>query len=181
MSSLTYTPEKLFFTDEDFATMGWHDNPVRALAFGREARELSLDIDYIFKWEEPLPEEKHYRFWISPATLVFEDVLELSIQHEFYCGLTLLGIEREEYKKEVSPIFSKKLWKWKLDCVEGGWDISASGFRQFIRRPPVLVKEQGLDLADRGGYSFECPKRPNKALEPTPGSVTPRATEGKSK
>jgi hypothetical protein len=65
MTIEAYKLEKTLWTDADFERMDWHDNPVHAIAFGPASRELSLDIDYIFKWEQPLPGEKHYRFWIS--------------------------------------------------------------------------------------------------------------------
>jgi hypothetical protein len=180
MSEAPYVLEKLFFTEEDFPAMGWHDNPIHAIAFASDSRELLLDIDYILKWEQPRAGKKHFRFWIGPATLVFENVAELSLSHEYYGGVTILSIEREEYQKEKWPA-SKRLWKWNFDCVEGSWMIAASGYRQFIRRQPVLLDTQVLKLADRGGYSFECPQRPNKAPEPTPTSVMPRANERDSK
>src|SRR3954468_3521984 len=99
MSSIVYTLEKALYTDADFAAMGWHDNHVHAVAFGHDAHELSLDIDYILKWEQPPIGDQYYHFWISPATLVFEDVVELSLQHEFYTGVCILSVEREEYRK----------------------------------------------------------------------------------
>src|ERR1700712_5762253 len=120
MNLSSYTPSKVYFTDADFSAMGWHDNHVYGIAFGPGEREVSFDIDYIFKWEQPLPGEKHYRFWISPATLVFEDVYDLKVEHDAHAGLTILGVEREEVKKD-GVVFPKKLWSWKLDCVEATW------------------------------------------------------------
>jgi len=38
-----------------------------------------------------------------------------------------------------------------------------------------------LDFARQRGYVAKKKKRPNKAPEPTPGAVTPRATKGASK
>lgn len=158
MTTDAYQAEKSLFTDQDFESMGWHDNPIHAFAFGPGSREVSFDIDYIFKWEQPLPDEKYYRFWISPATLVFEDVFDLKIEHDAYAGLTILGVEREEVKK-AGVAFPKKLWNWKLDCVEATWTICAHGYRQFIRRPPILVRQQRLTDEQRAGFSFECPKK----------------------
>ena len=137
--------------------MGWHDNPIHAFAFGPRPHEVSFDIDYIFKWEQPLPGEKYYRFWISPATLVFEEVFDLKVDHAAYAGLTILNVERAEVTKG-GVSFPKKLWNWKLDCVEATWTICASGYRQFIRRQPVLLGQQRLTEEERGGFSFECPK-----------------------
>jgi hypothetical protein len=158
MSSEGYTLEKSIWTSDDFDNMGWHDNPVHAVAFGPGAPEIAFDIDYIFKWEQPLPGEKHYRFWISPATLVFQDVLDLKISHDAYAGLTILGIQRREPEKQDEK-FPKKLWDWTIDCVEGIWQFRASGYRQFIRRPPELCSQQRLGCDQRGGYDFSCPQR----------------------
>ena len=153
--------EKTLFTEQDFDSMGWHDNPIHAVAFGPAAREVSFDIDYILKWEQPLPGEKHYRFWISPATLVFEDVYDLKIEHDAYAGLTILGMEREEFKKD-GVAFPGNLWTWKIDCVEATWTICARGYRQFIRRQPVLLGQQRLAQEQRGGFNFECPNDLNR-------------------
>jgi hypothetical protein len=150
--------QKTFFTEEDFETMGWHDNPVHAIAFGSGRREVSLDIDYILKWEHPLPDEKHYRFWVSPATLVFEDILDFKMEHSAYAGLTILEIEREEAQKESASL-PKKLWKWKIECVEASWQFYATGYRQFIRKPPALIARQRLSLEQRQGFGFTCPPR----------------------
>lgn len=40
--------------------------------------KLLFDIDYIFKWVGP-EEDGYYRFWISPATLIFENVYDVNI------------------------------------------------------------------------------------------------------
>jgi hypothetical protein len=152
-----YKLEKTLWTDADFEKMGWHDNPVHAIAFGPGGRELSLDIDYIFKWEQPLPGEKYYRFWISPATLVFEDVLDLKINHDAYVGLIILGIERKESEKSELN-FPKMIWKWRIDFVEAKWDFHATGYRQFIRKAPELFGRQRLTYEQRGDYAFSCPK-----------------------
>ena len=157
MPAETYIPEKTFWTDEDFNRMGWHDNPIHAVAFGLAPYELSFDIDYIFKWEQPLPGQVHYRFWISPATLVFEEVFNLRISHDAYAGLTISGIQRAETEKEEARP-GKKLWNWTISCVEGVWQLTAGGYRQCIRKEPVLWPRQRLDFDQRGDCSFVCPK-----------------------
>lgn len=161
MSAERYSLERDFFTDADFDIMGWHDNFVHAVAIGSDRCELSFDIDYIFKWEQPLPEEQHYRFWISPATLVFENVYRLNIQHEEWIGLSFLSIKRTEERTKEGLPYPTPLWRWDLECGEGNWDIVASGYRQFIRRAPVLSRLQHLSVEERGGYAFECPPRPS--------------------
>jgi len=162
MSFDAYNFDRVLFTEDDFDAMSWHDNPIHAIAFGPGDYELSLDIDYIFKWEQPLPGEKGYRFWISPATLVFENVYDLQVNqpYPYYAGLTITGVLREEMEKERGWPANKKVWKWTLGCLESGWMFSATGYRQFIRKPPILFNEQRYDIEERQGYSFECPDRP---------------------
>lgn len=161
MSFDIYQLNKTLFTEDDFDEMGWHDNQIHAIAFGPVHYELSFDIDYIFKWEQPLPGEKGYRFWISPATLVFENVYDLKIEqpYPYYAGLTMMDIYREEMEKERAWPVDKKVWKWTLDCLEASWVFSATGYRQFIRRKPVLLDQQRLEYDQRHGYSFECQNR----------------------
>ena len=67
----SYELEKSFWTERDFANMGWHDVRIHAIAFDSEKFELLMDIDYMFAWADPAPGEKHYTFWMAPCTLVF--------------------------------------------------------------------------------------------------------------
>ena len=72
-----YELEKWVWTEEDFERMGWHDSRIYALAFSPETFELLLDIDYIFQWINPEPGETFYKFWVAPATLIFENVSDV--------------------------------------------------------------------------------------------------------
>jgi hypothetical protein len=76
--------EKKIWTESDFDIMDWHDSPVYSLAFYSEASslttELMFDIGYIFKWIDPIPPTRNFSFWIAPATIVFKNVYNLSIQ-----------------------------------------------------------------------------------------------------
>lgn len=37
--------EERRFTHADFERIGWHDNPIHAVAFGPGSREISFDIE----------------------------------------------------------------------------------------------------------------------------------------
>ena len=69
--------EKWTWNEEDFQTMGWHDSTVYGLRFNGN---LELDIDYIFKWNEPEIEGFKFTFWVSPATLIFENPTKFNIE-----------------------------------------------------------------------------------------------------
>lgn len=138
--------------------MSWHDVPIHAFAFGPKAFELSFDIDYLYRWLDPLPGEKYYRFWIGPATLVFENVYATSIDTGAESGLIILEIQRDDGKPSTVHQ-SLTDWEWRFACVEGEFTFRSTGFRQNVRKPPILLSAQHLSLEQRGGYSFECPGR----------------------
>ena len=156
MSTHLYRPEKRFFTEQDFEEMGWRGNPIHAIAFGPGTDELSLDLDYLFKCEHPSAGAGHRTFWVSPATLVFENVGDLTMQACARASLTIVELDRKELKESRFP---GKLWRWRLICTEGEWGFYASGYRQFIRRPPELVGSPRLAPEARGGYALVCPNR----------------------
>ena len=89
-----YTPEKWLWTDADFEQMGWHDVHIHGFAFG--AYTLTFDIDYTFRWVDPAPGETYYRFWLSPATLVFDDVSDVQLDLEPHGKPIIMGVTRSE-------------------------------------------------------------------------------------
>src|SRR5262245_9689225 len=109
-----YAPEKWIWTDADFDQMGWHDVVIHSLAF--DAYTLSLDIDYMFRWVDPAPGETYYRFWLSPATLVFDNVSDLRIDLEPYGAPIIMGVTRSE---PVTVADRATTWQWLLDCLDG--------------------------------------------------------------
>ena len=76
-------------------------------------------------------------------------------------------------------------WVWQLEKdgrLVVGYDEVLAAVRANQRYDPLLAI--GLGIAGIAGLYFfvrSLRKEPNKALEPTPGSVTPRAIESKSK
>jgi hypothetical protein len=150
-----YTPEKRYFTEHDFEQMDWKDNAIHAIVFGPGPEELMLDIDYIFKWDESSGAEPHSGFLVSPATLVFEGVSQLKASYSGF-QLAINGITREELNR-LEARSPKRLWKWQIACSEGEWEFCATGFRQFIRRPPELVGHRRLKHGERGGYDLMGP------------------------
>lgn len=66
--------------------MGWHDCRIRAVSITEYEDDtvpptrLLLDLDYIVRWVDPVPPEKHFTFWIAPATLVFEKAWDITGQ-----------------------------------------------------------------------------------------------------
>jgi hypothetical protein len=141
-----YELERTVWSEEDFASMGWHDCWIHALSF-TAAGELVFDLDYILELVESEQGETYYRFWISPATLIVRDVDEVVFDLDAeWTGWQIFDFSREEK--------SGKKQLWKLECIEGVISFRAEGFEQFVRSAPILCDEQKLDLDEREGISF---------------------------
>ena len=97
------------------------------------------------------PGEKFYKFWLSPATLLFEDVGEVRMSVEAFGKPILLNLERSEPATREGY---QTTWRWTFDCISGEISFRASGFTQFTRRAPILCGKQVFDVAERGGFSF---------------------------
>jgi hypothetical protein len=149
--------EKRLWTDSDFERMGWHDCPVRGLSTLSqfpERLELILDIDYIFEWIKP-EGARPFKFRVSPATLVFENVHSLEIAIKSGQGeLELDDIRRDE--AQTSPTGETKYWRWTIELHQGHISLLSSGYKQFIRKRPIL-KDGRPELTEdeRGGVSFD--------------------------
>src|SRR5215204_3431486 len=148
--------EKRVWTDMDFEQMGWHDCRVYGIKLAREHFEIAFVLDYIFKWGEPSRGETYYKFWISPATLVFESVYDIKLElgePDFEIDF----IERTEPRRPRNAEYIKKdtEWIWSLEAHRGALSFRSVGYQQFIRKLPVLSKHPILDTDMRGGISFD--------------------------
>lgn len=90
---MNYELVKKVWTDDDFDLMGWHDSHIYGIAFAMPY-QIAFDIDYIFQWVSPTKDDKYYKFWISPCTLIFENVHDLNLDIEI----------SEPFEFEVSDI-----------------------------------------------------------------------------
>jgi hypothetical protein len=108
-----YEVEKWIWTEDDFDIMGWHDSKIHALAFVPEDFEIAFDIDYIFQWIHPKPNETYFKFWVAPATLVFENVHDVEFDIESYNGdLEIDGVTRKDPGKPLNAQFIGKDVDW---------------------------------------------------------------------
>jgi hypothetical protein len=75
---------KATWTEADLTDMGWHDCRVHAVSVGEYEDDtlpparLLLDLDYIVRWVEPAQRDSPFTFWITPATLVFEQAWNIT-------------------------------------------------------------------------------------------------------
>lgn len=145
--------DKAVWGDDDFASMTFHDVTIRAWVADEDAFELALDLDYMFEWVQPAEGEKYFRFWIAPATLVFENVRDVRIDVRSPQGtVQILALRRDDVGLTPNGAFTERAYVF--ECVEGALSLVATGFRMFVRRAPVLAQQQRLTLAERGGVSF---------------------------
>jgi hypothetical protein len=156
-ASKNYRPEKWIWTDSDFEQMGWHDVCLHGMSTVQEPPhefperlELLLDIDYKFEWVHQ-GEDKPFKFWMAPATLVFRDVFELSIQ----IRASQPDIEIDEIAREGrTTAAGHKSWEWTIDLHQGKIGFWSTGFHQYIRKVPVLSESSYFTKDERGGVSF---------------------------
>ena len=155
--------EKWVWTEEDFEFMGWHDVRIHAMSAHEilvddsihvSLGELLFDIDYILKWH--LTPDKHYQFWVSPATLAFQNVWDLKIATEASGGndptWDICDIHRKAHTASVMG--KPKAWSWNIELHGGMIDFFATGYEQYIRKEPALIQDQHFSFKERGGASF---------------------------
>ena len=145
-----YKLEKWIWSNNDFEEMGWHDCPIYALKFDDK---VSFDLDYLFKWNEPEIEGMPYTFWISPATLVFENVTLFKVNFitDFVNGLEIDKISKSTLENST---------EWIIETQEGSITIHSDSFKQIIRRKPTLQFSQSLSDEERGeNYFSEIPEK----------------------
>ncbi|MDQ6785521.1 MAG: hypothetical protein M3033_01695 [Acidobacteriota bacterium] len=150
-----YKVEKWIWTDADFEQMNWHDTRVYAVAFAADAYEIIFDIDYIFEWIHPTKGETYFRFWIAPATLVFENVYDIEMNLS-ETDFELDFVERKEPRKPKNAEFINREteWLWLLEAQRGSIGFHSAGYKQYIRKNPVFGQAQSLEMDERGGISF---------------------------
>jgi len=149
--------EKWEWDEIDFEKMGWHDCHIHSIAFFPDQYEIAFDIDYIFKWVHPKGDETNFKFWISPATLVFQNVYDMDFDIQTSGGLEIDTITRDNQKtpRNVEFLDKNTEWQWNIECHEGVISFVSIGYSMHVRKPPILSSKQILDRKERGGISFE--------------------------
>lgn len=134
--------------------MGWHDSLVYGISFG-ENFQLFFDIDYIFKW---VLTGKTYHFWVSPCTLVFENVWDLKFNLEFSgIELEIVGVTREypQQPKNADHIGRDVEMDWFIEAQQGTISFKSIGYKQYVRQMPRYLPAQTIERVERGGISFD--------------------------
>jgi hypothetical protein len=142
---MTYELEKQIWTDKDFEQMGWHDCRIYKM---HVSKNLELDIDYIFKWNEPELDGIPFTFWVAPATLIFKEIKNLTIELDtaFEDAVEIQDIEREKINDEMH---------WSINTHQGDFKFVSNEYEQFIRQQPFFQFGQTIPFVERNGLSLE--------------------------
>ncbi|GAA4747574.1 hypothetical protein [Flavisolibacter ginsenosidimutans] len=151
--------DKLIWTHADYELMGWHGCRIYGLTFLPQKElgttHLVFDIDYIFKWVDPLKPDQPFAFWVSPCTLIFKETFALTLNIDQRGGLTdLLQIADLFLVDRTEQELNKLIFEWNIDLQEGFINFKSSGFEQFVRQKPIFTSNQILTLDERNGISF---------------------------
>jgi len=154
----TYKLDKSLLTDVDFDNMNWHDSFIYALTLGKK-NELIFDIDYIFQWINPTRERNYFNFWVSPCTLVFENVYELKLDIEvsepFEIEITDIQRDNPQKPKNADYILRDIEYDWTIETNQGEIKFKSVGYKQFVRQTPTLLDKQRIEIEKRNGISFD--------------------------
>ena len=154
-----FTLDKNIWTQADFEQMGWHDSNIYGLSFlpadENGNSDLLFDIDYIFKWVNPIPPKQIFSFWVAPCTLVFKDTFGLVIDVNRQGGTTdMLEIADLTLIEKIEQEPNKWIYDWNIELQEGNINFKSSGFEQVLRQKPFFTDSPCLTLDERNGISF---------------------------
>ena len=137
---------RMHFDDTDLDDLGFHDCHITNLSWDDAAFSFIVKLDYIVKWLTPGPNEQAFRFWISAAVLVFENVDDVEVGLQWQNARMVCCINnllRQEFR--LTPNGTKQ-WHWLFDLHEPSGQISlwATGFQLKLLDTPVLSESQRL-------------------------------------
>ncbi len=151
--------EKSIWTHDDFEEMGWHDSNIYGLTIEKSEENWSadflLDIDYIFKWVQPIPPAQTFTFWVAPCTLIFKECFDLHIDFKTDGGcLDLMEIADLYLKSKTEQEKNKFVYEWIIELQQGQISLKSIGLEQIVRQQPQYVHGQTLGFDERGKINF---------------------------
>ncbi|WP_444915408.1 hypothetical protein ACJJI5_03940 [Microbulbifer sp. EKSA008] len=149
----TYELKKKIWSENDFSIMGWHDSKIWGFLADTENFEFMIDLDYIFQWIHPRKGETYFKFWVAPVTMVFENAYDILLDIESRQGeLEVADLHMVNERKTKNGRFDEH--DFRFDCQEGEFKISATGFKMYVRKAPILQSRKALNYKLRGGINF---------------------------
>ena len=134
---------KKIWTETDFEEMGWRDSHIHAISFPNDDLEFGLDIDYLFQWVLD-DTSNSYKFWVSPCTLIFFNVLYLRIDIDYQNmnWLDILDINRSNPRLGLDG--KTTLWDFEIVTDKGSIKFESSGYKQVVKKQPIFSESQVL-------------------------------------
>jgi hypothetical protein len=164
---------KATWTDADLEAMSWDACQIHALSVTDDegppddltpeefleqddiddtapsALRLHVDLDFIVRRVETQVPYRDVKFWVSPATLVFDCVVSISGDlRAVWLPLQMRSLH------QLGPTVPRSERLYHLEGDRFDLRFSAWDFTLYLRRPPRYGKRV-LRMADRGGISFE--------------------------
>ncbi|MGD9679390.1 MAG: hypothetical protein AB7V16_13700 [Vulcanibacillus sp.] len=145
--------DKSYYTQKDFDVISFHDCAIHSMYFNDEEKKFFLDIDFITEWI--INPGEAISFKVAPATLVFNNVLDMRIDIDLSCcsKLELPSIDGVRYvveKNDNGYIFSKFI----VDLHEGCIVLYSESYEIYLRKSPIL-SNMTLPNKERGVPSFD--------------------------
>ncbi len=143
------------WTDEDFASLSWHDNTIhgfRLIAGESGVGALVLDIDHILEWHPN--DDRGFSFLVAPATLTFRDVSSLKVAIDYAtptAALSPFTIDRIDRTVERRPRYNAVLWTLPINWPTGEITFEAAGFLLELRAAPASSCSMSLPREPAGG------------------------------
>jgi len=134
---------KDIWEDSDFESMGWHDARLYSISFPDDEFRFNLSIDYIFQWDK---EGDHFKFWVSPCDMTFENVSNFKANVDFRDTMLIFISDLKRSNPRLSPNGKMTIWDYVIECDNGEISFSATGFEQKVKAQPVLSETQDLKV-----------------------------------
>src|SRR5262249_10085271 len=133
--------EKYIWTDADFDGMGWHDCWIHAFTADSDPWaprfDFVFDLDYLVRWVIPESSTGEIYFWVAPATLAFHCAREIRVDLYAESAWNLQISELRRIETRLTPDGISMDTHWEVQTIQGTISLWATGFTQYIRRPPV--------------------------------------------
>lgn len=136
-------------SSDEFDAMNWHDCTVYGMSFPDASFKLALDLDYIVEWKIT-DHESGYTFLVAPATLVFENTYNVSIDIETSSQLVIDNIIRKDKRTNSNTLLEE--WDWVIECNQGVIEFCSSGFMLHLKGTPTISDSQKFNRED--GINF---------------------------
>ena len=130
------SPEKYVWDHTEFKHLGWHDNRICALFFEHKEFKFSLALDYIYKREEDFS-----GFWITPSSLTFSNVSDLTINVDFDNTTDFIIEDIDKGDEKITPS-GLPTTKYVIKTTSGDISLFSTGFELVLMQDPEFSNTQ---------------------------------------